>query len=44
VRYALPTGLEIRTFNDQSNTAMLRMNQQMGFVPFRSRLRFEKIL
>jgi mycothiol synthase len=44
VRCALPTGLEIRTFNDQSNTAMLRMNQQMGFVPFRSRLRFEKIL
>jgi mycothiol synthase len=44
VRHALPTGLEIRTFNDHSNTAMMNMNQQMGFVRFRSRLRFEKII
>jgi mycothiol synthase len=44
VRYALPSGLEIRTFNDHSNAAMLGMNQQMGFVPFRSKLRFEKLL
>jgi mycothiol synthase len=44
VRHALPSGLEIRTFNDHSNTAMLKMNQQMGFVPFRSKLRFEKQL
>jgi mycothiol synthase len=44
VRHALPSGLEIRTFNDHSNTAMLKMNQQMGFVPFRSKLRFEKFL
>lgn len=42
VRYALNSGLEIRTFNDYTNTAMLGMNKQMGFVPFRSRLRFEK--
>jgi mycothiol synthase len=44
VRHALESGLEIRTFNDHSNQAMLNMNQQMGFVPFRSRLRFEKQL
>jgi mycothiol synthase len=44
VRHALPSGLEIRTFNDHSNQAMLKMNQQMGFVPFRSKLRFEKLL
>ena len=45
VRYALKhDGLEIRTFNDSVNVAMLKMNTSMGFVRQRSRLRFEKIL
>jgi mycothiol synthase len=45
VRHALSHGaLEIRTFNDHVNTAMLEMNRQMGFQRFRSRLRFEKVL
>lgn len=42
VRYALNTGLEIRTMNDHVNTAMLEMNKSMGFVQHHSRLRFEK--
>lgn len=44
VRYALTTGLEIRTLNDHVNTAMLEMNKSMGFVRHHSRLRFEKEL
>jgi mycothiol synthase len=45
VRHALNHGgLEIRTFNDHVNTAMLEMNRHMGFKRFRSRLRFEKLL
>jgi mycothiol synthase len=45
VRYALSHGgLEIRTYNDHVNTAMLGMNTRMGFQRFRSRLRFEKVL
>jgi mycothiol synthase len=42
VRYALGSGLEIRTLNDHVNTAMLEMNFSMGFVRHHSRLRFEK--
>ncbi len=45
VRHALSQGgLEIRTFNDHVNEAMLNMNYSMGFKRFRSRLRFEKLL
>ncbi|MEY4530629.1 MAG: hypothetical protein RLZZ156_1350 [Deinococcota bacterium] len=42
VRYALNSGLEIRTMNDNVNTAMLAMNFSMGFKRHHSRLRFEK--
>ncbi len=43
VRYALEQGgLEIRTFNDHVNTAMLQMNISMGFKRYRSRIRYEK--
>jgi ribosomal protein S18 acetylase RimI-like enzyme len=44
VRHALSRGWEIRTLNDHTNTAMLRMNEQMGFKRHRSMLRFEKLL
>jgi ribosomal protein S18 acetylase RimI-like enzyme len=45
VRFALGNGgLEIRTYNDHVNTAMLEMNRSMGFERFRSMLRFEKLL
>jgi mycothiol synthase len=44
VRYALNSGLEIRTLNDHVNTAMLEMNFSMGFKRHHSRLRFEKVL
>jgi ribosomal protein S18 acetylase RimI-like enzyme len=45
VRYARGHGgLEIRTYNDSVNTAMLEMNWQMGFKRFRSKLRFERVL
>jgi mycothiol synthase len=45
VRHALAHGgLEIRTYNDHVNLAMLQMNTGMGFQRFRSRLRFEKTL
>ncbi len=43
VRYALNHGaLEIRTFNDHVNAAMLAMNFSMGFQKYRSSLRFER--
>ena len=45
VRYAqMHGGVEIRTYNDHVNTAMLGMNASMGFQRFRSRLRFENVL
>ena len=37
-------GGEIRTFNDAPNAAMVRMNEDLGFVRFPSRVRYELFL
>jgi mycothiol synthase len=45
IRYAQNIGnLEIRTFNDAPNTAMLEMNRKLGFVRFPGWIRFERKL
>ncbi len=45
IRYAQSIGnLEIRTFNDAPNTAMLEMNRKLGFVRFPGWIRFERKL
>jgi mycothiol synthase len=43
IKYAQNIGnLEIRTFNDAPNTAMLEMNRKLGFVRFPGWIRFER--
>jgi mycothiol synthase len=45
IRYAQQIGnLEIRTFNDAPNTAMLEMNRKLGFKRFPGWIRFERKL
>jgi GNAT superfamily N-acetyltransferase len=45
IQYAQTLGnLEIRTFNDAPNTAMLEMNRKLGFVRFPGFIRFERKL
>ena len=45
IRYAQKIGnLEIRTFNDAPNTAMLEMNRKLGFKRFPGWIRFERKL
>jgi mycothiol synthase len=45
IKYAQTIGnLEIRTFNDAPNTAMLEMNRKLGFVRFPGWIRFERKL
>lgn len=45
IKYAQSIGnLEIRTFNDAPNTAMLEMNRKLGFVRFPGWIRLERKL
>jgi mycothiol synthase len=45
IKYTQQIGnLEIRTFNDAPNTAMLEMNRKLGFVRFPGWIRFERKL